>query len=333
MGLTAAPHQLAGWTPIEVRWNGSRSVVRWCFTDGVEFTDPFFDQTIERCLRDPFRLLFWRETDISALGELASLSPGLTPCGFIFHMSRCGSTLVSQMLAELPDALVVSEAGPIDAVLRAQTGRSDIAESEVVERLRWMVSAVGQRRRAEQTRLVVKFDAWAILQLPLIRAAFPDTSCLFVYRDPVEVVVSHLGHRGYHMIPGTLPPGWFGLTSRQARSLSSEQYFATVLGRLCDAALAAARDEQLTLLDYDSLPEAVSETVTRLFGIDVGEPELAALAEVAGRDAKNPVVPFFADAADKQRRATPAARAAVDAHVAPVYAALENLGKAGRDRS
>jgi hypothetical protein len=301
MGVTQAPDPLAGWTPIGVQRDGPRPVIRWCFTDGVEFTEPFFDQTIDRCLRDRFRLLFWRETEIAALAELASRSPGLTPAGFVVDMSRCGSTLVAQMLAGLPNALVISEAGPVDAVLRAQTARSDIVEDDVVDWLQWMVSALGRPRRPGQTRFVVKFDAWAILQLRLIRAAFPDTACIFVYRDPVEVVVSHLGHRGYHMIPGTLPPSWFGLSSREVQSLSAEQCFAAVLARLCDTALAAARGGHLTLLQYDSLPDAVLETVTRLFGIDVGASEREVFARVAGRDAKNPAVPFVADRAAKQR--------------------------------
>jgi hypothetical protein len=36
------------------------------------------------------------------------------PDGFVFHMSRCGSTLVAQMLAVVPDHVVVSEAEPLD---------------------------------------------------------------------------------------------------------------------------------------------------------------------------------------------------------------------------
>ena len=85
MGVTAPAHSLQGWTPIAVKWVDRRPLIRWCFTEGIEFTDPFFDQTIDRCLLDPFRLLFWRESDIGSLGELAGASPGLEPAGFIFH--------------------------------------------------------------------------------------------------------------------------------------------------------------------------------------------------------------------------------------------------------
>lgn len=313
--MTVAPHRLAGWTPMSVQFDAGAPAIRWCFTEGVQFTDPAFDQTIERCLADPFRLLFWRETDITALAELAAVSPGLEPAGFIFHMSRCGSTLVAQMLAGLESTLVISEAGPIDAMLRAGGG----------DRLRWIVSALGQRRRPAQTRLVIKLDAWAILQLPVIRSVFPHTPCVFIHRDPVEVVVSHLGHRGYHVIPGTLPPEWLELSADEAQSMSAERYCAAVLASLCEAAVAGADDGRLTPVRYDSLPEAVTDTVAPLFGIDVGAADRATLSDVAARDAKNPVLPFVADAYDKQRRASAAVRAAVQERVAPVYEALQRV--------
>jgi len=323
--VTAPAHSLQGWTPIAVKWVDRRPLIRWCFTEGIEFTDPFFDQTIDRCLLDPFRLLFWRESDIGSLGELAGASPGLEPAGFIFHVSRCGSTLLTQMLARLTTSLVMSEPGPIDGVLRAQMSQPGITDGEVVDWLRWMVSALGQRRRGAQAHFVIKLDAWAILFFRLIRTAFPDTACVFVYRDPVEVVVSHLGHRGYHMIPGTLPPAWFGLSPQQAYSVSAEGYCAAVLAALCNSALHLAREGHLTLIQYSTLPEAVPDSVAALFGIDVGPSERAVLAGVAQRNAKNPAVPFVADALDKRRRATSEVRAAVEAQVGPVYESLETL--------
>ena len=297
---------LAGWTPTEVR---AGPVIRWCFTDGLDFTDPFFDESIERSLRDPFRLLFWRETDMAALAQFAAESPGLAPAGFIFHSSRCGSTLLTQMLAGLASTLVMSEPGPIDAVLRLEGSAADR-----VDWVRWVVSALGQPRRPSQTGFVVKFDAWSILQLPVILRAFPDTPCVFVYRDPVEVVSSQLGRRGYHMIPGTLPPEWFGMSPSEVTSVRPEEYCAAVLRRLCEVAVESG----LRVVNYRDLPGAVTETIAPLFGID---PDPAVFTRVAGRDAKNPFVPFVAT----PRPLAPAARAMVEARVGPAYEALERV--------
>jgi gluconate kinase len=323
--MNGAHHALAGWTPIEVRGADAAPVVRWCFTEGIAFTDPFFRQSIDRCLADPFRLLFWRHTGIDALAELAASSPGLEPSGFIFHLSRCGSTLVTQMFAALEDTLVLSEPDPLDPLLRAQTVGPTISDDDVATWLRWMISALGQRRRSDQERLVVKLDAWAIFLWPLIRRAFPDTPCVFVYRDPIEVMVSQLGHRGYHMVPGTLPLAWFGFTADDLASANAEQFCAAVLAGMCGAALSAAEDRYLSLIHYSSLPAAVPDVIAPLFGFDIGPSERAAFARAASRDAKNPILSFASDSADKQRRATPAVRAAVAGSVGPAYAALESL--------
>ena len=203
---------LAGWTPSSLRWDNARAVVEWRFTEGARFHDPFFDQTMERCLQDPFRLLFWRETGIETVVDLARASPATAPDGIIFHLSRCGSTLVTQMLAALAPALVMSEPGPVDQVGRAQRTCAGLARADVVAWLRAIVSVLGQRRHPHQARYILKLDAWAILDWRLVAEAFPATPCIFVYRDPAEVIVSHLGHRGYHMVPGTLTAEQLGLT-------------------------------------------------------------------------------------------------------------------------
>ena len=91
----------------------------WCRLGGRRFTQPFFDETISACLQRPFNLLFRRLTPIDALLEWQERSPAVPPSGFIFHMSRCGSTLAARMLAASPRNIVLSEADPIDSVLRA----------------------------------------------------------------------------------------------------------------------------------------------------------------------------------------------------------------------
>jgi len=88
------------WTPIRIRANGAEPLVDWAIVD-EPFTDPFFEQTVERAMQHPFNAVFAQRTPIGALEDLASVEPGLAPSGLIFHMSRCGSTLVAQMLESI----------------------------------------------------------------------------------------------------------------------------------------------------------------------------------------------------------------------------------------
>src|SRR5947208_3470516 len=73
--------------------------------------------------------------------------PALEPDGFVFHQSRCGSTLAARMLGALPRSTSVSEAPPIDSILQLglAVGWSEARRSAA---LRVIVGAYG--RRAER---------------------------------------------------------------------------------------------------------------------------------------------------------------------------------------
>ena len=202
--------ELRGWTPIRVYWQDDEPMVDWCLLGDEHFSDPFFDQTIDRCLRSPFRMLFRHQTPIAALGDVAGPRPSVPPAGFVFHMSRCGSTLVSQMLAAHREHIVISEAGPIDTVLQSHRRRPGIGDELRIEWLRGLLAAYGQPGCSPAQRLFVKFDSWSVLDLPLVARAFPDVPWVFVYREPVEVLASHARERGSQMVPGMLEPGLLG---------------------------------------------------------------------------------------------------------------------------
>ena len=302
-----------GWTPARISWDGSRPAVEWCYTAGEPFTDPFFEQTLGRCVRRPFSLLFRPSTAIDAL---AGLPPGLEPSGFVFHASRCGSTAVAQVLAASARNLVLSEPTPVDTVLRLPA-----PERDRVKWARWLISALGRPPRAE-ARYVLKLEAWSILALPVIRAAFPETPWIFLYRDPLEILVSQLRHRGAHMAPGALPPELFSLDAAAVRSMAPVEYCARVLNAIYQAALDA-EDERSTFVEYRELPAAIPERIAGLFGIEMTAAERRQAEATAGRDAKNPVLPFEDDSAEKRESATEEMREAAARWVAPTYRRLE----------
>lgn len=322
--MTPTAASLAGWTPVGVNAGqpeGDPPSVDWCYTEGIDFTDPFFDQTIERCLRHPFRLLFQQQTPIVDLPALQSDEPGLGPSGFIFHLSRCGSTLVTQMLGALPAVVALSEPGPLDTLLRLRWQRPDVSEEDQLGWLLAMVSILTRRRRPEQGHAVVKFDAWATLALPLILRAFPETPWIFIARDPVEVLVSQVASRAYHMVPGALPPEVLGLPASEVLGLPDEEYLAAVLAAICRAALESGGRARSLFVDYRQLPGAVPSLIAPHFGIDPGPDGLAAMAAAAGRNAKNPSAGFEPDSASKQAQASEQVRASAR-RVQQVYESL-----------
>ena len=85
---------LDGWIPIRLYWQEGKPIVDWCYLGERRFTDPFFSQTVEDCLRRPFNLLFRHQTPIEVLGKWHEFRPGLTPNGFIFHLIVFSSRLL-----------------------------------------------------------------------------------------------------------------------------------------------------------------------------------------------------------------------------------------------
>src|SRR5687767_5784241 len=92
---------LERWVPFRLFSREGEPWADWVHLEDARFTDSFFEQTIQRCLQHPADVLFRHQTPLATLGDLYRQRRGLAPTGFIFHWSRCGSTLVSQMLASL----------------------------------------------------------------------------------------------------------------------------------------------------------------------------------------------------------------------------------------
>ena len=316
-----APDGLKDWVPIRIYRRDAAMYVDWCCMAGQRFTHPFFQDTIHQRMREPFNLVFRHQTPIELLGELYDSATPAPPTGFIFHMSRCGSTLVAQMLAALPKNIVISEAPPIDTVIAAERTR---AASLRGDWLRWVIAALGQQRPREEQNYFIKFDSWNTLDLSFIRAVFPEVPWIFLYRDPIEVLVSQMNQRGIHMVPGAVEKLLHDVNPQQAAQMPVEEYCARVLGEICSAAYDNAKDRFALLVNYDELPQAATHAILQHFGVSFTEEETECMKRAARYNSKTPAMFFESDKGQKQGQATDAVRRAVEDWIAPIYARLED---------
>ncbi len=315
---------LAGWMPIGFEWGAKGASVDWCYLEGIQFTDPFFENTLQRAIAEPYRLLFRRTTPLEVLLERAESHPGMEPDGFVFHMSRCGSTLISQMLAASPRNLSISEGWAIESALSADLRHRGVTDEDRVEWLRAVVAAIGQPRPGV-SRFFLKFDATHTLDLPLIRRAYPGVPWVFLYRNPVEVMVSQARHRAYWTMPGIVPIR--GLRLTPASFADQEEYLADLLEAICEAALAHGEDPRGMFVNYTELPDAVFQRLASHFGCTWDPVELQAMARAASRDAKVPANSFESDSEAKQREAGEHLAALCQSKLIPVYERLEAVRK------
>jgi hypothetical protein len=313
-----------GWLPTAVASAAGAMALDWTHFAGARLTEPFFEDSLRRARRLPFNRLIRRRTPLSDLAEAMEGEAPVVPDGLIFHLSRCGSTLVAQMLAAVDEHVVVSEAPPLDAVVQLAQQRTKVPLAERVRLLRAMVSALG-RDRATGGRYIVKLDSWHALALPLFRLAFPDTPWVFLYRDPVEIMVSHGRSRGWQTVQGAMGD-LYGIAD--GGRMSGEDYTARVLARTCEAVLRHHMLGGGMLIDYRMLPAAVETRILPHFGISPNTTGREAMAAAAARDAKTPAFPFARDVERKQQEAGPGLRALVAAHLAGPYRRLEALRQA-----
>jgi gluconate kinase len=321
-GLMPA-RRFTGWLPIRVFWRDSAFRVDWCYFGNTRLTAPFFCDSVSEALRQPFNQVFRRETPIAELQEWRHASPGLEPTAFVFHASRCGSTLVSQMLASLDSHIVISEPPMLDTILRAHHMAPGINEDDQVEWLRALVSSLAQARNGE-TGFVIKLDAWSVFELDLVRKAFPDTPWVYLYRDPLEIAVSQLSARGAYMVPGVLGPALYMFDQKEVMAMRPEEFIARVLGKMLEAGYAGCLHAGGRALHYPQLPQALWTGLGEVFGIRDDAASLEKLQNAARRDAKHPQFEYVKDSEPRQREATPALRDFVERWATPAYRALED---------
>src|SRR4029079_2976624 len=164
----------------------------------VNWEEPFFQQTVERAKTDKRGELF---TEFDVLLQLEKVLESVPPTGFIFHSSRCGSTLVANACRAIANSIVLSEAPAIDKLIARFF--TDAAEGSVKESLysvflRGVVHALGQRRHGNEQHLFIKFACTSFAQIERITRIWPHVPWLFLYRDPIETIVSHVND----------PPSW-----------------------------------------------------------------------------------------------------------------------------
>ncbi|MGO8915180.1 MAG: hypothetical protein ACLQJR_04670 [Stellaceae bacterium] len=310
---------LAGFTPVSLSLAPDAASVDWGDLAGWRFAEPFFDQTVERWAGGSAPRLV--RTDLAALDALDT-APSLDPAALIFHLSRCGSTLVSRLLARIPGMLVVAEPKPINTLLLADPAALD--EAEAARLLRLLVRALGRRRFGDEQRYVLKLSSWNIARLGLFRRAFPGVPVIWVQRQPLEIMASLAAD----------PPGWlalrqapheakhlFALAPDELRGLDAAGFCARVLAALLAAAHAV--DGARLTVDYRELPDAVWTRIAPLLGLELGDSEIAQLREEARYHAKDPARRLFAGDPPERRAPSERLRALAAERLEPLYRALD----------
>jgi hypothetical protein len=303
-----AVEQLKSWLPVDAVIHDGRPGIKWMNMAQVVLAEPFFSQTVARVNEERTR----DQSVITNLDELVRLekvSDSLQPSGFIFHSSRCGSTLVANACRSVKGSLVISEAPVLDKLISRfftdldETGTKELLYSVF---LRGAVSALGQRRLGSERHYFIKFSATSILQFPRIRRIWPRVPVLFLYRHPIEVIASNLQSIPEWMHVGSNPTASaavLGVRQDQLSSIGPEEFCARALGRFYLAA-AAALDENTFLCNYQDLSRDTLPRLVKLLGVSISDEDAETIRRTGLVYSKDPSRSFDRDVDSKRAAAS-----------------------------
>lgn len=270
----------SGWLPAEIDIDGVRPLVKWLDFSQTPISHPFFSQTIES-VRAQSAIPADSTTELGQIVEYARGLESPTPSGFIFHISRCGSTLIANCMRNA-HTLVLSEAPALTGSLLPYTTGVWRISARVWERSsRELVESIVRlfshhAHTLNQDKLIIKFASWTIMSWQLVRSIWPRVPCIVVIRSPSEVIQSNLsGPSGLAAIRENplIAGGFWPAFGYGVLGMGREEYYARAIGAMCETALLLT-SQGCRVVDYGQLtPECVTE-IADYFGLSSGsDPE------------------------------------------------------------
>jgi hypothetical protein len=318
------PFSIPGWIPVSV--DVAELTLSWLEMTADDLVDPMFQQTMSRVRR---RAPPAREgrSDFNFLFDYAGPRPSIVPSGIIFHLSRCGSTVLSNSLRHAPNAIVLSECPLISDLCLAtllHPHRTELLTNLIAS----AVSVIASSSARRDARLVIKCASVDLLSIHVLRRIWPSVKAALIIRDPREISVSQIRKPSNWMKWRSSVP----LESRfiewnndnSLLRMDQEEYCARVLAGLCECAESLLREEGCIVVDYESLcPRKLSE-IAAFFGLAVTPADLETDVLLYSKDPLRRRR-FVEDREDKLREVTPSMRAALDRYVTHRYLRLKTL--------
>lgn len=211
----------------------------------------------------------------------------LDDVGFIFHTSRCGSTMFSEAIKCSKRAQVLSEPPILNALLSPEL---DISDEIRMKLLRISVARMRGCRFADQMLTFIKTRSWNILRADLFEKCFPHSKALFIHRDTREILRS----------VWESPPGWLrgfkvfakyvGATDQQIEELELggiEHQSCFMIREFCKFAMNSSK-LVVHSVDYSSIKQKFFELMERVWNTSFNATEFDEVILSFSRHSKSP---------------------------------------------
>lgn len=336
--LVAARDRIPGLIPVHLDADpdSDQQTLWWRDLGAYHPYEGFFKHTLAALdglqrLRRPDTPVEHFVTDLDALLAIDVQRDALPPTGLIFHMGRCGSTLLAKSLAQCRFNLVFGEADPHHCIRFAAHGDGGSAAAPSTRALglyRRLVLAMGRKRVATHRWHFCKLSSFNALFIDAILQTFPRTPALYLYRDPREVLMSFReGHPGWLRYRGT-GRGDFLAGPDAIADGDDLGFLGDVLGH-CMQTVLDCRAPNLRLLHHGALREQNLPAIWSWLGVDYTVAEQRPMRRQFDRYSKSEFVarPYRPDGDGKRRAPTPEVRALADRGLGPLYEQLASSSR------
>ncbi len=298
----------------------------WADLGDRPFKEWQFLYTVKKAIAEGVMSSFY--TDMRVLNDDAVVNKSAPVCGLIFHISRCGSTLLGKCLATSQENIVINQGGALQRGFWAWATNDfqrPLPKGGPYQAMfRRLVGSMARRRRDEWSATFIKLISWNALYLDFIKAAFPYAPAMFMYRDPVEVIAPVLKETTAVLLAkGTAQAEFLtGLPPQQTAGMSDARYLSLCYANYIRTALS---EDSLSFLNYsDFRPDNLPIIFERGLGIRLTETQLTNMKlqfRVHSKDDNNKKV-FSSDVAEKQAQLHPSVRLIVQEQLGPLFQKL-----------
>ncbi len=220
-------------------------------------------------------------TSLEVLDVDDLIPDALIPSGFIFHTSRCGSTLLGKALARTPAHCVVNQGGPLQRgfwAAHTDDWRGTMTDdARTQKRFRNLVFALTRPRLGQEKFSFVKFISWNTLYLDFVAKAFPEVRGLFLFRDPVEVIASVIKETTAVLVAKNWRQASFltGKSQAEIKKMSDAVYLAHCYNNYFKAIMKSSM-ANVSALDYRNLkPDTLGQVLDKGFAFNPGDDVIA----------------------------------------------------------
>ena len=287
MHTSAAIHN---WIPYKLSVLNGSPHCYWLYTGNEPYTAPFFDETISRCMHLPQNSHRFKSlSSLDILPAWAAHTTSVPPTAFIFHVSRCGSTLIAQLLGLHEQHIVLAETPFVDALLRLPYQYKETDRELIMQAIPAAIQLYGRKRRGDETHLFIKTDSWHLCFYQQLRQLYPSVPFILLYRSPDEVIRSQRRRRGMQAVQGIVEPDIFGFDKTEIMDWPLDDYMAKVLERYFTIILEiTSRDPLSLLVNYNEPVLFNMQKIAAFTGVTFSDNELLRMQERSCYHAKYP---------------------------------------------